>query len=378
MSEMYYCPSCKIQLNKRISPFGIVWSCPQCSGKAISIHVIRKAIPQSIINKIWQRAKSGGYKSYRNCPICMKDLPEVPIINDDKTICLDVCTKCYFVWFDCKEYESLPKVEIPKTAEEELPPEAREALAIFKIKSMKETREYAGINTDDPPEKFYQKLIALLGYPVEDNVYVLKNMPIVTWVIGLVMVFITVLSISDMQSAIEVFGLIPAEFFRGYGVTFITSFFLHAGIAHLVGNLYFLLVFGDNVEDVLGKRQYILLIIFAALAGDILHIMIDPQKLVPSVGASGGISGVLAYYCLRFPDARLKMFYFFYFRFAWLSMNVKTFIVIWIIIQVLIALKQTDGMSDISGLAHLGGAIIGILFWLSEKRSLSKSLNTTT
>ena len=66
---MFKCPTCKIPLKKGAIPFGIIWSCPTCLGKAISVHVLKKAIPQNIINKLWQRARSGEYESYRKCPI---------------------------------------------------------------------------------------------------------------------------------------------------------------------------------------------------------------------------------------------------------------------------------------------------------------------
>ena len=127
---MYNCPTCNISLKKSSSPFGLIWSCPTCSGKAISVHVLRKAVPQNIINKLWQRAKSGQYKSYRKCPICQKDLPEIPIIHENKIINLDICVNCWFVWFDGHEYESLPKQNITK---KELSPEAKKALAMFQV-----------------------------------------------------------------------------------------------------------------------------------------------------------------------------------------------------------------------------------------------------
>jgi membrane associated rhomboid family serine protease/Zn-finger nucleic acid-binding protein len=374
---MFFCPKCKIPLKTSSNPFGIFWYCPTCTGRAVSLHVLRKVIPQNIINKLWQRAKSGEYKSYRQCPICEKDLPEIPIINDDKTVRLDVCTKCCFIWFDGSEYESLPKVEFPESKEEEkLSLEARKALALCKIESMKRIRDFAGVTDGDPPEFTYQKLITLLGFPVEGNVSPMKNNPIVTWIIGIAMVIVTLLSLSNLQHAVNTYGLVPAEFTRDFGFTFVSSFFLHAGILHLVSNLYFLLIFGDNVEDVLGKKKYILLIISAALAGDILQIVLDPQKSIPSIGASGGISGILTYYCLRFPNARLSMFYFIYIRFGWLSINVRTFIAFWIFFQVLMAFEQTAGISDVSGFAHLGGAGIGFLFWAAEVMMLSKSTVT--
>ena len=139
-----------------------------------------------------------------------------------------------------------------------------------------------------------------------------------------------------MGNAIKDFGLIPNKFTRLFGFTFVTSFFLHAGFAHLFGNLYFLLVFGKNVEDVLDKKKYILLIAAAELAGDLMYIIFTQDKSIPCIGASAGISGILTYYCLRFPDASFGIFYFIYFRFGWLNISVKIFIIFWIFYQVLI------------------------------------------
>lgn len=128
---MYYCPSCKIELIRNTNPFGIIWTCPTCSGKAISVYVLKKVIPLDIINKLWERAKSGQYKARRKCPICDKSIPEVPIVHEDKTINLDICAHCHFIWFDGQEYESLPKRE--KETEKELSPETKKALAQFQV-----------------------------------------------------------------------------------------------------------------------------------------------------------------------------------------------------------------------------------------------------
>ncbi len=128
---MYNCPECKIQLNKSSNPAGIIWTCPTCSGKAISVYVLKKVIPENIIKKLWERAKSGQYKTRRRCPICDKPLPEVPIVHEDKTIYLDICAHCHFIWFDGHEYETLPKR--PKETEKELSQEAKNALAQFQV-----------------------------------------------------------------------------------------------------------------------------------------------------------------------------------------------------------------------------------------------------
>ena len=146
---------------------------------------------------------------------------------------------------------------------------------------------------------------------------------------------------------------------RHYGLTFITSFFLHGGIIHLLGNLYFLLIFGDNVEDFLGKAKYLLLIGLSAFAGDILHIVADPRAQVPSIGASGGIAGVLVYYCLQFPKAKVGLLIWF----RWIRIPVGWMLAFWVAGQILGTVKQLSGFGSVSALAHLGGAIVGVLFW---------------
>src|SRR5207249_9726646 len=100
-------------------------------------------------------------------------------------------------------------------------------------------------------------------------------------------------------------GLTPTQAMRNGGVTFLTSFFLHAGILHLVGNIYFLFVFGDDVENFLRPFRYLALIAFAALIGDLGHIAADPSSHIPCVGASGGIAAVINLYAPNFPEVTL-------------------------------------------------------------------------
>jgi membrane associated rhomboid family serine protease len=121
---------------------------------------------------------------------------------------------------------------------------------------------------------------------------------------GMVLTFI--FTLSNLHQIVMQFGLVPAELWRDGGITLITSFFLHGDLFHLIGNAYFLLIFGDNVEDQLGRWRYALVVLLAALAGDLLHVAADPRDTVPCIGASGGISGVIVFYALKFPQARLE------------------------------------------------------------------------
>ena len=152
-------------------------------------------------------------------------------------------------------------------------------------------------------------------------------------------------------------------------MTFLTSFFLHAGLFHLIGNLYFLLVFGDNTEDVLGKRRFLLLVAAAAVAGDITHILADPRATIPCVGASGGISGILAYYCLRFPTARVGLVGWF----RWLRVPVRLMFAVWVAMQIIDAYWILEGIGDVAVFAHLGGATVGVLFWWWTQRAVQQT-----
>jgi membrane associated rhomboid family serine protease len=127
----------------------------------------------------------------------------------------------------------------------------------------------------------------------------------------------------------------------------------------LIGNLYFLLIFGDNVEDVLGINKYIMLILLSSFVGDITHILIDPRSSTPVIGASGGISGILAYYCLSFPKAKIGFFWWFH----WYRIPVGWMFLFWMAGQFFGAIKQISGFGSISSLSHIGGAVVGLAYW---------------
>ncbi len=295
-------------------------------------------------------------------------MPEVPIISEEKTEYLDICTRCHFIWFDPQEFERLPKVETNKPQEPDLSVEAREALALARLESLEKEKQYQEMSSSSP-DRWWEVIPALFGIPIEYNYTPIKHKPVVTWSLAAAIALVSIIALRDLEAAVVNLGLIPAQFMRYFGFTFVSSFFLHGGLLHLIGNLYFLWVFGDNTEDVLGKRNYLLLIAIAAIVGDIVHILVDPRATVPCVGASGGISGILAYYCLRFPKASVGMIWWF----RWIRIPVGVMLAIWILFQLFGAYWQTAGFSNVSALAHLGGASVGILFWWKTRESFSRT-----
>lgn len=182
----------------------------------------------------------------------------------------------------------------------------------------------------------------------------------VTWLAVAIICLISAIAFLDLPAIIDTFGLIPAQWWRWGGATLITSFFIHGSIAHLVSNMYFLCIFGDNVEIELGWDRLIILLLLSTLGGDLFHILFDPRSLVPCVGASGGISGVLTYYALCFPHAKLAIFGWIV---GWIRIPAFCMFGLWIGLQLIGLQLQLSGHSPVSALAHLGGVIVGVIFW---------------
>ncbi|WP_162029109.1 MULTISPECIES: rhomboid family intramembrane serine protease [unclassified Lentimonas] len=217
------------------------------------------------------------------------------------------------------------------------------------------------------PTEFWHWIPALFGMPVEDaqpaGHHKNHERPLLTWTLASGIFLVSALAMLDLEPLIQAYGLIPAEFGRLGGLTWLTSFFLHVGPLHLLGNLYFLVVFGDNVEKCFGGLELFLLIVVATLFGDFVHILFDPSSTIPCVGASGGISGVIAFYALRFPKTQLSMMFWFIKPF-WFRMSAIWLFFLWVLMQVVISGQQIAGLSSISGGAHLGGAFVGFVAWL--------------
>jgi membrane associated rhomboid family serine protease len=146
-------------------------------------------------------------------------------------------------------------------------------------------------------------------------------------------------------------------------VTLLTSTFLHGGAMHLGGNLLFLWIFGDNIEQKFGKIKYLgIYLLWGVLAG-LLHIFGDPTSIIPAVGASGAISGVLGAYLIIFPKARIQTFMILGFFWRMMHIQARWFLPFWFVFQNLLPLF-IGGFGIAGGgvayLAHIGGFIVGL------------------
>jgi membrane associated rhomboid family serine protease len=145
--------------------------------------------------------------------------------------------------------------------------------------------------------------------------------------------------------------------------TLITSQFLHGGFLHIGGNMLFLWIFGNNVEDKFGSVFFVLFYLTCGVLAALAQVLGAPSSEVPMLGASGAIAGVMAAYLLMFPRARVLtlIWLFIFIRLIWLP---ASFIIIyWIIIQVILQLSSGGQQGGVAYLAHIGGFAAGVLFY---------------
>ncbi len=177
------------------------------------------------------------------------------------------------------------------------------------------------------------------------------------------------LSDAALTNFIHTWGLVPASFLAGVArdpldftvyLPLFTDLFLHGGWLHILGNMWYLWIFGDNVEDSLGKVRFIYFYLFCGLIANAAQIIADPASTVPTVGASGAISGVLGAYLMLFPRARVATLIPLFPIFPIIQIPVLLFLPLWFLIQLQqgAAALFTHG-SDVAWWAHIGGFAAG-------------------
>ena len=156
------------------------------------------------------------------------------------------------------------------------------------------------------------------------------------------------------------FGFIPADFSL---ITIFTSMFLHGGISHIMGNMWFLWVFGDNVEGVLGHLKYAIFYLMCGLAATISQLLINQNSTIPIVGASGAIAGVLGMYMIRFPHARVHVFAFIIIFFTTFRVQAMFVLGFWFFNQLTNGFGSLgfDTTGGLAWFAHIGGFIAGVM-----------------
>jgi membrane associated rhomboid family serine protease len=181
------------------------------------------------------------------------------------------------------------------------------------------------------------------------------------------------------QAITYIFGLIPAHLFGSSRpdpalpavapwLTIFTSMFLHGGWMHLLGNMLYLWIFGDNIEHSLGHFRYLVFYLLCGIAAALAQSISAPGSEVPMVGASGAISGILGAYLVLHPKANIRVFVFLIFI---TTINLPAFVVLggWFVMQLISSAQVNAGQAGVAFLAHIGGFVAGAVMVFFFRRS---------
>lgn len=214
-------------------------------------------------------------------------------------------------------------------------------------------------------------------FPIRDTIPT-RHVPIATWTLIALNAFFFFRELMLPPAAAEqmmyLFGLVPARFtnpewaasvgFPHTYVPFLTTMFLHGGWLHVIGNMWVLWIFGDNVEDRMGPARFLVFYLLCGLAAGVTHVLTNPGSRVPAVGASGAIAGVMAAYFVLFPRGRIVAMFPILFYPVFFQVPAFVYLGFWFLTQFFsgtLAIASRQEVSGIAWWAHIGGFAAGIL-----------------
>lgn len=215
-------------------------------------------------------------------------------------------------------------------------------------------------------------------FPIRDTIRS-NTFPIVNVIIIVINLLIFLYEVSlgrHIEDFVLQFGLTPVRFFWGLQnqlseaiIPLFTSMFLHGGWLHVLGNMWFLYIFGDNVEDRMGHARYIFFYLLCGIGAGLVQTILMPRSNIPMVGASGAIAGILGAYFMLFPGSRILTLVPIFIFIQLMEIPAVVFLIIWFFFQFI----QGTMMRDVAGggvawWAHIGGFVIGIFLILFFKK----------
>ena len=214
--------------------------------------------------------------------------------------------------------------------------------------------------------------------PLRDNTKA-ERFPIVTVTLVLmnILIFIYQLTLSqeNLNHLIHTFGVIPKVYTTNFLPTLLltepfwivplfSSMFLHGSFLHIISNLLYLWVFGDNIEDKLGRLNFIFFYLAAGLLANLAHIATNPTSIIPTIGASGAIAGVLGAYLIAFPKAKVLTLVPIGILIAPVTVPALLFLILWFALQLVSGLTAFGAGQMVAWWAHIGGFVAGAFLWL--------------
>jgi len=347
------CPGCATKLYP-MNLGGIeVDTCPKCAGIWFDRGELGKAVGLSIAAAENLPNSKKAKMSRRICPTCRRPLMEREL-GRSSGIMVDECRTCSGTWLDKGEMARIEKLAQKRRRELGLSGRTQ-----AQKKAIKDKGKGTVMFEDNSLGAAVFQLF--LGLPAESNVPQKLFSPMVTLLIAAnVIVYVLMHMSGSYDELIGSLGVVPRDIMAGRNLhTLITSMFTHGGFFHIFGNMYFLWITGDNVEERCGWWKFIVFYLIAGLMADFLHIAIHPDSAIPSVGASGAISGLMGAYMVLFPTNKFIIRRFIYWRPVSFEIPALFYFGFWILMQFFYAWLAVPG---IGWFAHIGGFVTGVIF----------------
>ncbi len=205
-------------------------------------------------------------------------------------------------------------------------------------------------------------------FPIKDTIPHI-GFPAMTWTLiainGIIFIFEISIPPDLLQQLLFFFGLVPAR--HGFGIDdylpFLTSMFLHGGLLHILGNMWFLYIFGSSVEDRMGHLRFLIFYLLVGICANAFYFLVAIHSKVPELGASGAIAGVMGAYIVMFPHARIITMFLILIFPIFFEISVFFYVGFWFLMQILSgALSLESGEAGgVAWWAHIGGFIAGMV-----------------
>jgi membrane associated rhomboid family serine protease/Zn-finger nucleic acid-binding protein len=336
-----HCARCTYPLQVYADRSGVhVDHCYRCGGSFLEFGEAGRVVGEKADPRSWRREALARPPAPGPllCPAGHGHMWSYLLKWEDKVVEIDWCGHCHGLWLDAREATLLDEITKHAHAEHERPGASKGTAAQVAV--------------------YLIQLATALPVEVYNPV---RRKPILVYTLVLLLIplfFLELVAVASMgEEAIRAVAFVPELFERGWIWQVVTYAFFHASIPHIAGNLYFLWIFGDNVEDRLGRARFAILYLATAVAGGLAHWVGNLGGAEPMVGASGAIAGLMGAYLVLFPRVKLWIVFFF-FQF---KLRAYWYLLIWVGMQFLLLL---DPSSNVAWLAHVGGFVAGALLAL--------------
>jgi membrane associated rhomboid family serine protease/Zn-finger nucleic acid-binding protein len=338
-----HCPRCTFTIAPHLIDGVEVDHCARCGGTFFdpgeAPHVFGEGARPESWKELWaaSRVTPSGLRCPRDARMLQAHVVDMTgrmsnewSLTPSKVI-IDHCEHCNGMWLDPGEGKLLHRLVKTAREQQELASSGRGAVGYL--------------------FQFFTQLPLEVWNPV-------KRRPEVVWGLLIVLTSIFLLELLEraaLRAAPGLWMLIPTQVLGGeHAWTLVTHGFLHASWFHLLGNLYFLWVFGDNVEDRLGKRDFAVLYGAALVAGGLAHLLANTQSEAPMLGASGAVAGLMGAYLVLFPRVQMWVML----LVVRMRVRVTWYLGLWLLLQIVMQALGTPGTA---WMAHLGGFGAGAL-----------------